>query len=403
MTSSMRVCLVLETYWPQVGGGESAGRLLARGLAERGHDVQVFTRHSVAGVPLTEREGGITIHRLPPAGRGAGKKWWLVPPMLAALASVAVTFDVVVVLGFRVLGVPAVLAGRWYDRPVILKAESRGEASGAFFDAGLQRLGLSRESRLARTGLRLRDRVLAGASGWVAMSTDLADEFLASGVPAGRIHRIPNPIDTEVFRPPSSSERSEIRRRLDLDPVAPTVLYAGRFVEYKGILDIAEAWPAVLARRPDARLVFLGEGGTDIAACAGELHRRVEELGLKDSVRIEPPVSDVAPWLMAADVFALPTRDEAFGLAAAEAMACGLAVVATSVGGLADFVRDGDNALTVAPSDPVGLATAILEAIDSDRFRPGLRAQARATIVRQFDTGRVLDAWETLFQHAVRA
>ena len=75
---SLRACLLLETYWPQVGGGETAGRMLARGLAGRGHEVTVLTRRSVPGSPARERDGEVRVRRLPPGGSGPGRKLSLI-------------------------------------------------------------------------------------------------------------------------------------------------------------------------------------------------------------------------------------------------------------------------------------------------------------------------------------
>ena len=138
-----RVCLLLETYHPEIGGGESQGRLLAEGLVERGIPVTVLTRRSQSGLPRRETVGGVPVRRVGPAGRGRLRKWGLlltVPPALIALRG---SWDVLLVAGFRILGLPAVLTARLGGRRCLLKAESNGEMSGAFYGSGLSRWGLS--------------------------------------------------------------------------------------------------------------------------------------------------------------------------------------------------------------------------------------------------------------------
>lgn len=393
---TLRVCVLLETYWPQIGGGETAGRLLARGLTERGCAVEVLTRRSVPGTPAWEMDEGIQIHRLPPTGTGPSRKWLLSGPATAALLRRAGDYDVLVVLGFRILGVPAVTVGRLHGRPVVLKAESRGEMSGAFFRSGLEKRGLRPGSLPVRAALKLRNCFLRQAEAFVAMSSELVREFEAGDVSPERIHRIPNAVDTERFVPVDAKGRQARRAQLGLPEAAPVVVFTGRLVTYKGLPELIEAWPRVLTEVPNAFLVLVGEGGSDQHACEDELRKRVEVLGLSGSVRFAGPTMDVVPWLQAADAAVLPTRDEAFGLAAIEAMACGLPLVTTTVGGLADVVSPGRDAIVVEPDSAEAIAEGLKTALAGGSVIAGIAAEARRAVEERYRLDRVVEAWFSL-------
>lgn len=397
----LHVCILLETYWPQVGGGETAGRVLARGLAGHGCDVTVLTRRSVPDAPARERDHGVNIRRLPPSGTGPGRKWGLSLPAFGAVLSAHGEFDVLVTLGFRVLGAPTVAAGGLLGLPVVLKAESRGEFSGEFFRPGLERRGLSLDAAPVRLGLEARNRILRRANAFVAMSSELEAELRAGGVPATRIHRIPNPVDLGRFAPPTRDRRAAVRERLAIEHDAMLFVYTGRLVAYKGLPELVEVWPRLLDKHPAARLALVGEGGSDQAACEGALRGRVEELGIAGSVRLPGAVSDVVPWLQAADGFVFPSTEEAFGLALLEAMACGLPVITTPVGGLSDIATPDVDAVVVPPGDRDALLNALDRVATGGPEIAALGRRARRTAEQRFGTGPVLDAWRELLGRMV--
>ena len=390
-----RVYMLTETYRPEIGGGERQAALLSAGLAQRGCTVTLVVRRSSHGLPRHEAEGAVRIRRLPPTGPGRLRKWLLLPPVLLLLLAKRRDYDVVLVSGFRLLGIPAMLASLVTRRPAVLKADSSGEMSGEYFRTGLRSLRLSPEGVLAKFFLARRNALLRRADRFVCLSEEMRDEFDAAGVPADRIVTIPNGVDTERFRPAASEERVALRRQLSL-PDGPVVIYTGRLVRYKGLPELLEAWRGIADEYREACLVLVGEGGGDQQACEEELRQTVEVQNLGTSVRFTGAVDNVEDWLRAADVFAFPTHDEAFGLSLVEAMACGLAVVSTRVGGLADIVRDGENAVAVPPSSPARLAVALRSLLDNPGYRARLGSAAREHARTHHDVDVVCDAYGNL-------
>ncbi|MEN8375205.1 MAG: glycosyltransferase family 4 protein [Gemmatimonadota bacterium] len=398
MTRALRIVLLTETYAPQVGGAETQARLLAEGLAARGHRLLVVTRRTSRDLPRREVLLGVRVRRVGPVGSHHLLKWGLVgsvpPGALGALRSA----DVLFVSGLRVLGIPVRLTSLAARVPCVLKSDNNGELSGAFFERGLRRLRLRTDSAAVRIAIAARNRLLRGANAWVAISEDIATEYESHGVPAPRIHRIPNGVDTERFRPASEQDRAALRRRLGLPARAPVAIYTGRLVSYKGLPELLEAWRSVLRLHPDAILLLVGPGGLDIHNCEAELRGFVDLHEMAESVRFTGVVDAVEDYLRAADVFALPSRNEAFGLSLVEAMACGLPCVATPVGAMREIVRDGDSGLLVRAGDPEALARALADLLAGGPESLAMGARAAESVRGRFGANAVIGAYEDLFR-----
>jgi starch synthase len=212
------------------------------------------------------------------------------------------------------------------------------------------------------------------------------------GVQRHKLARIPNPVDTDTWRP---LERAAARRELGIPKAAGVVAWHGRVQLWKKGLDIlVEAWASVTAARPLAELVLLlvGTGGD-----AGEVRSRIAERRLTNVVWVDRYLHDageIARLLAAADVYAFPSRHEGFPVAPIEAMACGLPVVSAAVSGMADVLGDGERTggVLVPPGDAARLADAVAELLaDPERSRElGEVARRRALEFRPAAVGQRL-------------
>jgi len=160
----------------------------------------------------------------------------------------------------------------------------------------------------------------------------------------------------------------------------------------KGLPELAEAWRTVARRLPSAHLVLVGGGPAEAirARLAGE--PRVQFLGYR---------TDVAEILRALDLLVVPSRTEAFGIAAAEAMAAGRPVVATAVDGLPELVRDGIDGVLVPALAPAALAEAMV-ALGSDPARRAALGEAGARRIRErFGRAAMVDGYEVLLERLI--
>ena len=389
------ILLLTETYYPVVGGGEIQAQALVEGLTACGLAVTVLTRRTDIAQKKEEYFGAIRVKRLPPVGAAHYKKWGLLFSSLFTLMSLRYDYDLIFVSGFRVVGLSSVLVGKLFGKPVVLKADSLGEMSGDFFTAGLNKLGLKPQSVLVKAFLGLRNKILRQASQFVAISSEITTELRTHGVQDEQITTIPNSVDITRFHPVTAEQKQALRHKLGLPHDHKLVIYTGRLVSYKGLPLLIQVWRDIQAQHKQVMLVLVGAGGLDIHNCEADLRAFVAEHKLENSVVFTGAVSNIPAYLQAADIFVFPTENEAFGISLIEAMACGLPVISTPVGGVKDILQHQENGLIVAAGHFEQLYEG-LSALLRDRELSARLAQAgrRTTQDRYsmtFVTGKYID------------
>jgi D-inositol-3-phosphate glycosyltransferase len=215
----------------------------------------------------------------------------------------------------------------------------------------------------------------------IATSAEERDELTALGAPGESITVIPCGVDLSRFRVDGDRDRRPTER--------PRVVVVSRLVERKGIGNVIEA----IARVPDAELVIAGgppAGLIDDDPEACRFARLAHELGVADRVELRGavPRSEVPGLLRSADVVACCPWYEPFGLVAVEAMACGVPVIASAVGGLAETVLDGVTGIHVPPRRPDAIAAAICTLLAEPGRRRSMGAAA-TTRAERFGWERV--------------
>jgi glycosyltransferase involved in cell wall biosynthesis len=282
-------------------------------------------------------------------------------------------------------------------KPVVLKADSQGEMSGAFFSDGLKRFGISSSSLPFRLFLGVRNAFLRRADAHSAITNGLEEELRAGGVREDAIHRIPNCVDTSRFAPVGGDEKLSIRRKLGIPPDARVVTYTGRLVSYKGLPLLLRVWQDLCGHHAGIRLVLVGTGGLDIHNCEEELRTFVDRHRMERSVTFTGGVENVPEYLQASDIFAFPTENDAFPSSLVEAMACRLPVVTTPVGAIPEIVQDGRNGLMVEPGRAEGLFRALDRLLSDPALARGLGEEGWRTVRDRFSADLVTREYLDLF------
>ena len=379
-----RVCVLIESYYPIIGGGETQSRITAEDLIAHDFDVMVITRQCNDTLKKYEEMGSIRIYRIPPKGSGHLMRWIMMFTALPALIKHRREFDVVLVPGYRVLGIPAVLISRWFNKIAILKADNNGEMSGEFFVGGLKKWNLELSSWPVRTILSWRNKIFQAADAYISISSDISKELVQGGISPSNIHTIPNSVDIEKFHPVSSQEKLSLRQKFDLPIDEKIIVYTGRLMSTKGLPLLIQVWKDLQPHYPDVKLLIVGGGSADIYNCEAYLHDYVAANHLEDSVYFTGNVSNVDEYLKASDIFVFPTEDEAFGISMIEAMACGLSVISTPVGGLKDIITPGENGLFAGVGDFEQLKQAIAELLEDPQKAGALGQAALSTVQSRY-------------------
>jgi D-inositol-3-phosphate glycosyltransferase len=356
----------------QPGTGDAGGMNVyivevARRLADRGVEVDIFTRAVSRDVPpVAELAPGVLVRHVT-AGPFEDLDKADLPGQICHF-----TFEVLRAEAAYAPGRYDVVHGHyWLSGQVAAVAKERW---GVPFVQSMHTLGRVKNAALAagdaaEPPLRLRgeNEVVAAADRLVANTTDEAEQLIGLYDADPARVRVINPgVDLGVFRPGS---QARARRRLGLPADAIVLVFAGRVQPLKAphvvlhaAAQIARDDPALASR---LRVAFVGgPSGTGRADPDG-LSELAAALGISGMVRLEPPCpqSELAEWYRAATLVMVPSRSESCGLVAVEAQACGTPVVAAAVGGLRTAVADGVSGKLVDSRDPAAYARVIRDLV----------------------------------------
>lgn len=202
---------------------------------------------------------------------------------------------------------------------------------------------------------------------------------------------IPNGIPTEEYAP-NPAKRVQFRQAHSVEPDAVVIVHVGRFVELKNHALLLQAFAQLRSESP-LYLWLVGDGELRPA-----MEQRARELGIAERVRFWGVRADVADILNAADLFTLPSQYEGNPMSVMEAMAAGLPVVATAVGGVPELVEDQRTGILVPPEDCSSLTQA-LQLLLNDETRRRQMGQAALQRARNcFDIRQTVRAYENLYE-----
>ena len=211
-----------------------------------------------------------------------------------------------------------------------------------------------------------------------------------------KISVIHNGIATKNFG--DFSAKDNLRRKLGMQPADFLVGIIARLSDVKGHTYLIQAMQEVIKNFPKAKLLIIGQGKNKDA-----LIKEIQDLGLEGSIVFIPEAKNTKDVLAAMDIFVMPSLQEGLGLALMEAMAQGVAVVGSAVGGIKTLIQDKVNGLLVAPADAPALARAIITLLGDSRLRQALGVQAREFIIANFSKEEMVDKTEIVYQQSLKS
>lgn len=363
----MKIALLSEKYTPDFGGLAISTERLARLLAAAGHAVRVFA--PTLNLPPSEKRtlpsSGVDVTRF-----GARKR---VDDTLADWFELIVEehrrdpFDILHAYFLPQAGFVAAYAGKYLGTPSVVSIRGNDIERAAFDPAKFSHVMYA----------------LQNASAVTTNASTLARK--AKAFVEREIFLIPNGIDTELFKPMARNET--LAEMLGLggktkEERSAVIGFAGELREKKGMRALLPGYAQAAKSRP-ASLLIVGE------VRDGEDKKFFDEFKSANSqlpITVTGPVphEDMPAYYALMDVLVHPSLRDGMPNAALEAMACGLPVIATPVGGILDALEDGENGVLVNVNDAAALAGKIVELLDDPQKRAGLGQRARETVVEKF-------------------
>ena len=410
---SVHTCPLATPGGYKTGGMNVYVRELAKEFVRRGLPVDIFTRcqescYSHLGQPFDPSDPTLPVRLIhlaagPERSLDPDAIYPYLPDFVAGIRNFAaqggIHYDVIY-SHYWLSGAAAYPLQTEWDVPVIQMFHTLGLMKDRVAGAG---------EPISNPTSSLRDRIEAQIMGWAdrliaATPAECAQMLWLYRAARMAIEVVPPGVDTSRFFP---GDPTEARAKIGLSPGQRLLLFVGRIEPLKAIDTIVEALAFALNDAPDlrdaTRLFVVGGDRNANDPEVTRLKAQCAALGLGDTVAfLGAKAQDALPdYYRAAEALLMPSDYESFGMAALEAMASGVPVIAAQVGGLAFLIRDGENGYHIPTRDPAALADAIRRALTDPVERARLAANA-ATTARDYAWPRIADQLLTIFESARR-
>ncbi|OGM98163.1 MAG: hypothetical protein A2735_00445 [Candidatus Yanofskybacteria bacterium RIFCSPHIGHO2_01_FULL_41_21] len=369
---SKRILILTTAYLPQVGGSELAIKNVTDRLPE--FDFDLITSRFSSDVPLYEKIGNVNVYRV---GNFLSRFSFLLPKNFLPIAVFFKARRLIAQHGpydlIHAYQASQAAGGGWllkwaYPRIPFLVTVQEGKI-------------LTSQSMLTRF---FRYFIFKKADHATVISNYLA-KYVASQNKNLPVTIIPNGVDLNKF--PVSSFQFPVKDK--------TVITVSRLVEKNGVKDLIEAIAVVAKKIPDVRLMVIGDG--DLKT---DLIKRSESLGMENNVSFLGEIDNnlLPHYLAKAMVFVRPSLSEGLGISFLEAMAAGVPIIGTPVGGIIDFLEDGETGLFCKVKDTQDIGEKIIRILSDKELHDKLANQGRELVRREYDWDIIVQKFRDIYE-----
>ncbi len=375
----MKILQVTNVLSPVHGGSADVAYRLSKELAKRGHEVTIYTSdHEL------EQE---YINSIPAVRVYAARTWlssanlFVAPGIMKKAKEETGHFDIIHMHGYRTFqNIVVAHYARQYNIPYILQAH--GSLTTFFHKRWLKRT----------FDVLWGNRILQNVSKVIAVAGIEVEHYKNMRIDESKIEIIPNGIDLSEFD--NLPRKGIFRRKYGLDDKQRIILYLGRIHQIKGLDLLAKAYADIARSLKDAQLVIAGPDTGYLSS----LKKLVSGLGIGDRVLFTGPLfgREKLQAYVDADVYALPSSFEIFGITILEALACGTPVVVTDRCGIADIINQKGG--LVVPYDTDQLSHALLQMLVDSKMRQQFGQKGKLLVREQFNWEKIAEQFEHVYQ-----
>ncbi len=375
---NIKLWMITSDYFPNIGGAEKQLKVISSFLLRRGWNINILTR---LHIPTKNYSKYITHHKRFELVDGV--KVFRVPSQdLIKNGSISFLINSLKLLAFHRgkqnifhshgIGAPAfiaILAAKLYGGYAVIKLRS------------------GKDKYINQKGLNL---FLSSADRIIVVNKEMY-KWLVTNYGLQKVFYMPNRVDMSLFTPASQDEKENLKKKMGFNGKL-VFLYTGRLEKVKGIDILLEAWLRLPSYyKSISKLLIIGTGSAE---------NFLKEFLSNDNdsiVWFGPVTTNITQYYKLADVFVLPSRVEGFSNSMAEAMASGLPVIATNVGGAADIIKDGENGILVPLGNPDALRDGIIKIIKMKDIWNILGANSRRFAEKELDISKSIDDLERIY------
>ncbi len=383
-----RVLVVIERFYPLVGGAEVQCFQLGERLKKKGYSLEIVTKRWRKEFSKREiLEGGLRINRVGISGFNRRADYSSGLALLAFLLRNRNNFDLFFIDSgiANVFASTAIMAGKMLGKKIVAKFETPGELTFS----GEKALS---SKKFVHPLIKFRLLVAKKADYYLAQTEEMKSELVGFGIENEKIKSFPNSVDESVFCPSRSEEDKEkLKQQLNLPVGKRLVFFCGRLVKRKGLIFLLKSWAIISQKVNNAVLVLIGSGENQPDSVEEELLNMAENPSLKDKIIFlgEKNREEVAAYLKTTDIFVYPSiHPEGRAVSVLEAMSTEVPVVATNIGGLKEIVTDGLNGYLVEVDDLEHFCFRLEGLIKNKKLRTLFGKEGRKEVIKNYSLAK---------------
>jgi glycosyltransferase involved in cell wall biosynthesis len=235
----------------------------------------------------------------------------------------------------------------------------------------------------------------------ICMTDEIQKELVDIRTTSVAVQRITNGVNGDRFSPMPTEQKISCRRRSDIRDGDKVVLFSSRLVPRKGLDILLDAWPEIMKEYPESRLFIVGSGVDQPDSTEEQMQKKVAKENLTN-VHFLGETSATEHYLGMADLFVFPSRQEGFPNALLEAMAVGLPIVATRIGGVTDIVQENETAILFESENSNDLAGRIISCLSRPDLAEKMGKLARQYVLSHYSFDSIATKYVDLYRDLVR-